>query len=208
MTGERSIKIPAQAEGRLALATQNLLRLAQEEAIALNQNFVGTESLFLGLLRLPDDDPAKETLLDVGLNIDMVRQATELISGRYDREPIGEITLTPRSRRIIALAADEVSRLGETEITPLHILKYLVRDNEGIVFAVLESLGVNIATLQTAISRKRLETGKKEQEETPTLVSVTCKLQAFLHDPNAIQEEKDALLRAIDGMIPPSPTNP
>lgn len=209
---ERYVKIPAQAENRLAPATQSLLILAEEEATALGQNFIGTESLLLGLLRLPDNDPAKEILLCSGLNFDMVRRATELTSGRHDKSPIGEITLTPRAKMIITGAVDEASRLHETEITPLHILSGLVRKNEGFAASVLENLGVDIAALRTAISGKRQTTGKDTQTEKgpkkPTLISVTCKLQAFLHNPNATQEEKDELLREIDNRIPSTQTQP
>jgi hypothetical protein len=126
---------------------RRVLALAQEEAQSLNNNYIGTEHLLLGLVREEDGGAAK-VLHPLGIDLDQVRDRVGFIIGRGDRAPTGEIGLTPRARAVIELAVDESRRLGHRVVGTEHLLLGLLREGQGIGVGVLESLGVNVETLR------------------------------------------------------------
>jgi hypothetical protein len=125
-----------------------VLSLAQDEAQRFNHNYIGTEHLLLGLVREGDGVAAK-VLSTLGLELDDIRRRVEFIMGRGDRIVLGEIGLTPRSRKVIELAVDEARRLNHHYIGTEHLLLGLVREGEGIAAGVLESLGVTLEKVRT-----------------------------------------------------------
>ncbi len=74
------------------------LSYAQEEAQRFQHNYIGTEHLLLGLVR-EESGVAAKVLAHLGIELQKVRGAVEFIIGRGDRVVLGEIGLTPRSKR-------------------------------------------------------------------------------------------------------------
>src|SRR5213596_121669 len=122
---------------------RRVLTLAQEEALRFNHNYIGTEHFLLGLVREGEGVAAK-ALANLGVDLNKVRSAVEVIIGRGDRAVMGEIGLTPRAKKIIELAVDEARRMGHHHIGTEHVLLGMVREGEGIAAGVLESLGVSL----------------------------------------------------------------
>jgi ATP-dependent Clp protease ATP-binding subunit ClpC len=120
-----------------------VLSLAQEEAQRFNHNYIGTEHLLLGLVR-EGDGVGAHVLRNLGVELDRVRTAVEFIIGRGDRIVLGEIGLTPRSKRVVELAVDTADRLGHPYVGTEHLLLGLIREGEGIAAGILESLGVSL----------------------------------------------------------------
>src|SRR4051812_12376619 len=87
------------------------LQLAQEEAQRFSHNYIGTEHILLGLVRLTDSVVVR-VLNRMSVEPTKVRSAVEFIIGRGDRMIMNEIGLTPRARRVIELAVDEARRLN------------------------------------------------------------------------------------------------
>ncbi len=100
---------------------RRVLTLAQEEAQRFNHNYIGTEHLLLGLVREGDGVAAK-VLANLGVELNKVRSAVEFIIGRGDRAVLGEIGLTPRTKKVIELAVDEARRLNHHYIGTEHLL--------------------------------------------------------------------------------------
>ncbi len=121
-------------------AARKVLSLAQEEAARLDHNYIGTEHLVLGLIRQGNGIAAK-ALANQGIEINKVRSAVEFILGRGGDAVLGQIGLTPRAKRAIELAVEEARRLNQTHIGTEHLLLALVKEDEGIGVAILESLG-------------------------------------------------------------------
>ena len=129
---------------------RKVLSLSQEEAQRFQHNYIGTEHLLLGLIQL-EESVAGRVLHQLGLELYKVRNAIEFIVGRGDRIVLGEISLTPRAKKVIELAVDEARRMGHHYIGPEHLLLGLVREGEGIAAGVLESLGVRLARVRTSV---------------------------------------------------------
>jgi len=152
---------------------RRVLALAQEEALRLNHNYIGTEHLLLGLVR-EESCVAARVLKDLGVEPNAVRKAVEEMIGRGERKVLGKIGLTPRTKRVIELAVDEARRLGHPYIGTEHLLLGLAREGEGIAVDVLKSLGVNLDRLRTETARIMMESparpqGKKEETQTPLI---------------------------------------
>ncbi|MGH2517079.1 MAG: Clp protease N-terminal domain-containing protein, partial [Ktedonobacterales bacterium] len=129
---------------------RKVLSLAQEEAQRFNHNYIGTEHLLLGLIR-ERDGVAAHVLSNLGVDLNKARAAVEHIIGRGDRIVLGDIGLTPRSKKVMELAIDEARRMNHHYVGTEHLLLGLIREGEGIAAGVPESLGVNLnrARLQT-----------------------------------------------------------
>src|SRR3989475_2867993 len=88
---------------------RKVLQLAQEEAQRFNHNYIGTEHLLLGLVRV-GDGVAPKVLADLGVDLNQVRSGVEFIIGRGERTVTGDISLTPRATKVIELSVDEARR--------------------------------------------------------------------------------------------------
>jgi ATP-dependent Clp protease ATP-binding subunit ClpA len=123
--------------------SRKVLSLAQEEAQRFQHSYIGTEHLLLGLVREREGVAAK-VLQNLGVKLPKVRSAVEDIIGRGDRIVLGEIGLTPRSKKVIELAVDEARRLNHHYIGTEHLLLGLVREGEGIASGVLQGFGLDL----------------------------------------------------------------
>lgn len=128
--------------GRFTEKAQHVIYYAQEEARAMNYPAVGTEHLLLGILREGQSVAAK-ALLGLGVDLQKARDIV-LKTITPGTEPVGnEITITPRVKRVLALAQDEAVRWGVNYIGTEHILLGILRDGEGVASQVLEELNVD-----------------------------------------------------------------
>src|SRR5436853_5621770 len=170
---------------------KRVLALAQDEAIRFNHNYIGTEHLLLGLVR-EGEGVAARFLDSLGVELSKVRTAVEFIIGRGDSTTSpSEITLSPRTKKVIELAIDEARKLGHSHVGTEHLLLGLVREGEGIASGVLESLGVSlekvrrqvIATLGQQHPAQGGEAaaagGKAAASKTPTLDQLGVNLTAM-----------------------------
>ena len=84
---------------------EQVLALARSEAERLHHNFVGTEHLLLGLIRL-GQGIAVNVLEKIGLDLEMVRAEVERVVGSGPQPKIiGDLLYTPRVKKVLALAA-------------------------------------------------------------------------------------------------------
>src|SRR5512132_2445273 len=93
---------------------KRVLALAQDEAIRFNHNYIGTEHLLLGLAREGEGVAAK-TLDALGVTLSNLRSSVEKIIGRGDSSfTPSQISLSPRTKKVIELAIDEARKLGHS----------------------------------------------------------------------------------------------
>ena len=132
-------------------AARNVLTAAQDEAQRFNHNYIGTEHLLLGVVRV--ESVASQVLRARGVDADKVRTAVEFIIGRGDTDVSGEVGLTPRAKRVIELSIEEARHLNAKFIGAEHILLGLLAEGEGIAAGVLESLGLDLERLRVTTVR-------------------------------------------------------
>jgi ATP-dependent Clp protease ATP-binding subunit ClpC len=124
---------------------QQVLALARKEADRLHHNFVGTEHLLLGIIRL-GQGTAVTVLGKMGVDLETVRQEVEKQVGTGpDQKMIGNIAYTPRVKKVLALAAKEAKALNHTYLGTEHILLGLLREGDGVAARVLKNLGSSLS---------------------------------------------------------------
>jgi len=126
---------------------KRVLAFAQDEAIRFKHNYIGTEHVLLGLVREGESVAAK-VLTALGVELSKVRTAVEFIIGAGDAANMpgspSEITISPRTKKVIEFAIDEARKLNHRYVGPEHLLLGLVREGQGIASGVIESLGVTL----------------------------------------------------------------
>jgi ATP-dependent Clp protease ATP-binding subunit ClpC len=143
---------------------QQVLALARKEADRFNHNFVGTEHLLLGLIKL-GQGVAVNVLQKMGLDLDTVRLAVEKEVGTGpDQKLAGNIPYTPRVKKVLALASKEAKALNHTYVGTEHILLGLLREGDGVAARVLKNLEVDIEQTRQEIL-KELDPNFAAQEE-------------------------------------------
>jgi ATP-dependent Clp protease ATP-binding subunit ClpC len=145
---------------------QQVLALARKEADRFNHNFVGTEHLLLGLIKL-GQGVAVNVLQKLGLDLETVRMEVEKQVGTGpDQKMIGNIPYTPRVKKVLALAAKEAKALNHTYVGTEHILLGLLREGDGVAARVLKNLDVDIEQTRQEIL-KELDPNFTSQEDQP-----------------------------------------
>jgi ATP-dependent Clp protease ATP-binding subunit ClpC len=143
---------------------QQVLALARKEADRFNHNFIGTEHLLLGLIKL-GQGVAVSVLQKMGLDLETVRMEVEKQVGTGpDQKMIGNIPYTPRVKKVLALAAKEARALNHTYVGTEHILLGLLREGDGVAARVLKNLDVDIEQTRQEIL-KELDPNFAGQEE-------------------------------------------
>jgi ATP-dependent Clp protease ATP-binding subunit ClpC len=143
---------------------QQVLALARKEADRFNHNFVGTEHLLLGLIKL-GQGVAVNVLQKMGLDLETVHMEVEKQVGHGpDAKMIGNIPYTPRVKKVLALAQKEAKALNHTYVGTEHILLGLLREGDGVAARVLKNLDVDIELTRQEIL-KELDPNFNPQEE-------------------------------------------
>ena len=133
---------------------KRVLALARKEAERFNHNYVGTEYLLLGLIKL-GEGVAVNVLQKMGLDLERVRMEVERLVGPHSAtNVIGSIPYTPRVNKVLALAGKEAKALNHYYVGTEHILLGLLREGEGIAARVLKSLEVDPARTRNEILKE------------------------------------------------------
>ncbi|MED4600391.1 ATP-dependent protease ATP-binding subunit ClpC [Paenibacillus validus] len=175
--------------GRFTERAQKVLSLAQEEAVRLGHNNIGTEHILLGLIREGEGIAAK-ALIALGLGLEKIQDEVESLIGRGQEQPTN-IAYTPRAKKVIELSMDEARKLGHTYVGTEHILLGLIREGEGVAARVLNNLGVSLnkarqQVLQLLGSSEVVSPshGNPVNVNTPTLDGLARDLTAYAKEGN------------------------
>ena len=149
---------------------------AHNSACELGHYYIGSEHLLLGLIREGTGVAAK-ALSDAGVTDDAVIEKIRQLTGTKDAIDMNtELSLTPRSKRILEYSAMEAKRLSHSYIGTEHILMAIIRDGDGVAAQILHMLGVNLGEFYTSTvnsidneSFSPPQASKKKDTKTPTL---------------------------------------
>ena len=130
---------------------QQVLALARKEADRFNHNYIGTEHVLLGLIKL-GQGVAVSVLQRMGLDLESVRMEVEKEVGTGpDTKSSTNIPYTPRVKKVLALANKEAKQLNHSYVGTEHILLGLLREGEGMAARVLTSLNVDLQTTRNEV---------------------------------------------------------
>ncbi len=147
---------------------QQVLALARKEADRFNHNYVGTEHLLLGLIKL-GQGVAINVLAKMGLDLETVRMEVEKqVGSGPETKMVGNIPYTPRVKKVLALAGKEAKALGHSYVGTEHILLGLLREGDGVAAKVLKNLDVDIERTRNEILRELNPNFSPEDDEMET----------------------------------------
>ena len=133
---------------------QQVLALARKEADRFNHNYVGTEHLLLGLIKL-GQGVAVNVLQKMSMDLETVRMEVEKqVGSGPETQSQGNIPYTPRVKKVLALAGKEAKALNHSYVGTEHILLGLLREGDGVAARVLKNLDVDIERTRNEILRE------------------------------------------------------
>lgn len=132
---------------------QQGLALAHKEAERLHHNFIGTEHLLLGLIKL-GQGTAVGVLEKMGLDLETVRLEVETLIGPGPDEVSDRIPYTPRVKKVLALAAKEAKSLNHTYVGTEHILLGLLGEGDNVAARVLKNLAIDTEATRQHVLRE------------------------------------------------------
>jgi ATP-dependent Clp protease ATP-binding subunit ClpA len=130
---------------------RKVLQLANQEAHRFNHEYVGTEHILLGLVRQGDTVVAN-VLNRLGVGLRKVRLEIEkLVQCGPDMVTMGKLPQTPRAKKVIEYAISEARDLSDKELSPVHLLLGLLREQEGVAALVLTNLGATLDAVRREV---------------------------------------------------------
>lgn len=167
---------------------------AQEEAVVLNHNYIGTEHILLGLLK-EGEGIASQVLKNKGLKLEDVRKNVEELIGKGE-EPVEQVLgYTPRTKTVIEFSLNEARALGHNFIGTEHLLLALMREGEGFAAQMLKGMGLSFENIVHEILMQLNEEPKAAKQP-----------KAANHNPNTPslnQFGRDLTDMARDGKLDP-----
>src|SRR5581483_9569099 len=136
---------------------KQVIKLAKKEAQRLNHNYLGTEHVLLGLLKL-GQGIAVNVLRNLNLDYEAVRQEVERLVGfGPEIQVYGDPALTAKVKKVFEFANEEAASLNHNYVGTEHLLLALLRQTDGVAAQVLENLNVNLKDVRKEVL-KELET--------------------------------------------------
>ena len=143
---------------------EKALEYAQEIAMELGHNYIGTEHLLYGLVE-EGTGVASKVLQNQGLTSEKVKQSIEEIVGVGDEiENANQISFTPRSKRVIENAFLEARRLGTEYIGTEHLLIGIMKEGDCVATRIMLEEDVNPQGLYNELVKVLNEEGEESNE--------------------------------------------
>lgn len=140
---------------RFTKDARRVVTLAQKEAKALEHNYIGTEHLLLGVLRVEQGVGAL-ALADFGVTFEDVRDDVKEIIGEGEDQPRRgrrgpQMPFTPRSKKVLELSLRVARKLKDDYIGSEHIVLALVQEGDGVAAQILRQRGIEEKELRRCI---------------------------------------------------------
>ena len=122
---------------------RTVLRIAQEEAVQLQHEYVGTEHILLALASASEGVAAAVLWKHRVAAADLRRRVVETVNrGKARRDVAVELPFTSRAKKVLDLATEEARALNHAYVGTEHLLLGLLREERGIAHQILGDAGV------------------------------------------------------------------
>lgn len=140
------------------------IEFAQYAAQDLEQDYIGTEHILLGLLH-EQGGIAAQAMEAVGMTFEKVVGQIKSIVAQEAEYPSDNPYYTPRAKRVMEGAVEEAQQLGHDYIGTEHILLSLLEESEGAAIEVIERMGVDPDVLQGEVLERIDSSGHEAASE-------------------------------------------
>ena len=128
---------------------QRVLSFAQEAALELGHDYVGTEHVLIGLTKVKNGVAAK-ALEELGIVTEDIFEAVEEQVGRGNKKATS-IYMTPRVKNVLELAVQVANRMNHNYVGTEHILLGLLSDGDGVAVGILRAMNIRTDDIVEAI---------------------------------------------------------
>jgi ATP-dependent Clp protease ATP-binding subunit ClpC len=161
---------------RFTERAQKVMVYAQEEAVRLNHNYIGTEHILLGLLR-EGEGIAAQVLKNKGIDLEVIRSHTEELAGKGQEKVTQILGYTPRTKTILEHSLNEARALGHDFIGTEHLLLGLIREGDGLGASILKGMGLSFESIVQEVLKllneepaaNKGQKSKNQNPNTPTI---------------------------------------
>ena len=174
------------------------IECAQEEAISLGHNYVGSEHILYGLIK-EGAGVASKVLSNQGITEnDIETKIIEMIGKEVitSNEALG---FTPRSKRVIENSFIEAKKLGYDYIGTEHLLMGILREGDSIAVRIMIELNVDLPKIYNEIINVINETEDISQDKGTNKGAKG----SFNSTPTLNQFGEDLTKKAVDGKLDP-----
>ncbi len=155
-------------------AARKAIEFARDEASRLRHDYIGTEHLLLGLIRLGDGN-AVDIVTNLGLELeDLKKSIEEVVQPSGGTMTMGQLPLTARAKKTLEVSGQEARALKSKDIDTEHILLALLKDEEGVAAQVLSTYEIDYKEAYEEL--KNIQSGrpssykkKRKKSKTPAL---------------------------------------
>ena len=116
---------------------QRVLSFAQEAALELGHDYVGTEHVLIGLIKVKNGVAAK-ALNELGLSAETIIEDVEAHIGRGNKKA-SSVYMTPRVKHVLELAVEVANHMNHNYVGTEHILLGLLSDGGGVAVGILRN---------------------------------------------------------------------
>ena len=128
---------------------QRVLSFAQEAALELGHDYVGTEHVLIGLTKVKNGVAAK-ALEELNIVTEDIFEAVEEQVGRGNKKATS-IYMTPRVKNVLELAVQVANRMNHNYVGTEHILLGLLSDGGGVAVGILRAMNIRTDDIVEAI---------------------------------------------------------
>lgn len=156
------------------------IEYARDEAARLRHDYIGTEHLLLGLIKL-GEGRASEVVGNLGIDLgDLKASIEEVVQPSGGTMTMGQLPLTARAKKTLEVSGQEARALKSKDIDTEHILLALLKDEEGVAAQVLSMYEIDYKEVYEEL--KNIQSGKPSSFKTKRKKSKTPALDHFGRD--------------------------
>ena len=122
-------------------SSENVLKIANDLAVDMGHNYIGTEHILYGLVA-EESGVASKVLENQNLTRELVIERIEMLIGSVENSNISVLGFTPRTKKILENAFIEAKKLGSDYIGTEHILIGIMKEGDSIAVRIMLDLGV------------------------------------------------------------------
>ena len=174
------------------------IECAQEEAVSLGHNYVGSEHILYGLIK-EGSGVASRILTNQGITDENVENKIIEMIGKEVITSNETLGFTPRSKRVIENSFIEAKKLGYDYIGTEHLLMGILREGDSIAVRILIELDADLPRIYNEIINVINETEDISQEKGTNKGGKS----SFNSTPTLNQFGEDLTKKAVDGKLDP-----
>lgn len=128
---------------------QRVISFAQEAALELGHDYVGTEHVLIGLIKVKNGVAAK-ALNELGLSAETIIEDVEEHIGRGNKKA-SSVYMTPRVKHVLELAVEVANHMNHNYVGTEHILLGLLSDGGGVAVGLLRNHNIRASDIVEVI---------------------------------------------------------